>query len=162
VAQVEAFHRKNIDKYSAPELVRVRHILISPIANTSAADRAARARADSLLARIRAGESFAALAQRFSDDPATKDKGGDIGVFGRGAMLQPFEEAAFAMQPGDLRGPVHTEVGYHILECTEHVAAYVQPLSPCTRSSRATSPSSRQTRSLARRRRAPAPACGSA
>ncbi len=50
-------------------------------------------------------------------------------MFGRGAMLQPFEEAAFAMQPGDLRGPVHTEVGYHILECTEHVAAYVQPLS---------------------------------
>lgn len=128
-AQVEQFHRRNLDKYSAQELVRARHILISPIASTPAADRAARVRADSLLARIRAGESFAQLAERFSDDPATKDKGGDLGVFARGAMLQAFEDAAFAMQVGDLTGPVKTEVGYHIIECTEHVAPYIQPLS---------------------------------
>lgn len=127
-AQVEQFNRRNLDKYSAQELVRARHILISPIAATPAADRAARVRADSLLARIRAGESFAQLAGRFSDDPATKDKGGDLGVFARGAMLQAFEDAAFAMRVGDLTGPVKTEVGYHLIECTEHVDAYVQPL----------------------------------
>lgn len=126
--QVEKWHRRNLDKYSAQELVRAKHILISPIAQTAAADRAARVRADSLLARIRAGESFDALAARYSDDPATKDKGGDLGVFQRGSMLPAFEDAAFAMQAGDLGGPVRTDVGYHIIECTEHVPAYVQPL----------------------------------
>ena len=127
-AQVERWHRRNIDKYSAEELVRAKHILISPIAPTAAGDRAARVRADSLLARIRAGESFDALAARFSDDPATKDKGGDLGVFRRGAMLPEFEAAAFKLELGDLAGPVRTEVGYHLIQCTEHVPAFVQPL----------------------------------
>ena len=127
-AEVERWHRQHLDKYSAQELVRASHILISPVNNSPAADRAARVRADSLLARIRAGESFDALAARYSDDPATKDKGGDLGVFARGTMLQAFEDAVFAMQEGDLGGPVRTEVGYHIIKCTEHAAAFVQPL----------------------------------
>jgi len=127
-AEVERWHRQHLEKYSAPELVRASHILISPINTSPAADRAARVRADSLLARIRAGESFSVLAARFSDDPATKDKGGDLGVFARGSMLQGFEDAAFAMKEGDLAGPVKTEVGYHIIRCTEHAAPFVQPL----------------------------------
>lgn len=127
-AQVERWHRRNLSKYSAEELIRAKHILISPISATAAADRAAKVRADSLLVRLRAGESFDELAARFSDDPATKDKGGDLGVFARGAMLEPFEQAAFAMEAGDLAGPVRTEVGYHIILCTEHVQPYVQPL----------------------------------
>jgi len=127
-AEVERWHRQHLEKYSAPELVRASHILISPVNASPAADRAARTRADSLLARIRAGESFSELAARFSDDPATKDKGGDLGVFARGTMLQAFEDAAFAMHEGDLAGPVKTEVGYHIIRCTEHAAPFVQPL----------------------------------
>jgi len=127
-AEVERWHRQHLDKYSAQELVRASHILISPINDSPAADRAARVLADSLLARIRGGESFDALAARYSDDPATKDKGGDLGVFARGTMLQPFEDAVFAMHEGDLGGPVKTEVGYHIIRCTEHAPAFVQPL----------------------------------
>jgi parvulin-like peptidyl-prolyl isomerase len=127
-AEVERWHRQHLEKYSAPELVRASHILISPVNASPAADRAARTRADSLLSRIRAGESFSGLAARFSDDPATKDKGGDLGVFARGTMLQAFEDAAFAMHEGDLAGPVKTEVGYHIIRCTEHAAPFVQPL----------------------------------
>jgi parvulin-like peptidyl-prolyl isomerase len=127
-AEVERWHKSHMDKYSAAELVRAKHVLISPINDTPAADRAARVRADSLLARIRAGDSFDDIAARYSDDPATKDKGGDLGVFARGTMLEPFENAAFAMQEGDIVGPVKTEVGYHIIKCTEHVPAYVQPL----------------------------------
>jgi hypothetical protein len=127
-AEVERWHRSHMDKYSAPELVRAKHVLISPINDTPAADRAARVRADSLLARIRAGESFDDIAARFSEDPATKDKGGDLGVFARGTMLEPFENAVFAMKEGELGGPVKTDVGYHIIECTEHVQPYVQPL----------------------------------
>lgn len=127
--EVERWHRQNLEKYSAPELVRTKHILIEPLAATPAADRAARVRADSLLARLRAGEDFDLLAANYSDDPATKDKGGDLGVFKRGTMLEPFEDAAFRMRAGDLVGPVRTEVGYHILLCTEYTEAYVQPLS---------------------------------
>ena len=127
-AEVERWHKRNIQKYSAPELVRTKHILISPINASPAADRAARTRADSLLARIRGGESFDALAAQYSDDPATKEKGGDLGVYQRGSMLPEFEEVSFTMQAGELAGPVRTEVGYHILQCTEHVPAYVQPL----------------------------------
>jgi parvulin-like peptidyl-prolyl isomerase len=127
-AEVERWHRRRIDKYSAPPLVRAKHVLISPVNATAAADRAARARADSLLARIRAGEDFDAIAARFSDDPATQDKGGDLGVFGRGAVLQPLEDAVFATQAGELGGPVRTEVGWHIFLCTENVPTFVQPL----------------------------------
>ncbi len=127
-AQVERWHRRNLDKYGAEELVRAKHILISPVTQTAAGDRAARVRADSLLARIRAGESFDALAARYSDDPATRDKGGDLGVFRRGSMLQEFEDAAFKMQVDEVAGPVKTAVGYHIIQCTEHVPAFVQPL----------------------------------
>jgi parvulin-like peptidyl-prolyl isomerase len=127
-AEVERWHRQHLDKYSAAELVRASHILISPINASPAADRAARSLADSLLARLRGGESFESLAARYSDDPATKDKGGDLGVFARGTMLQAFEDAAFAMQEGDLAGPVKTDVGYHVIKCTEHAPAFVQPL----------------------------------
>ena len=128
-AQVERWHRQNIDKYSAPELVHARHILISPQGSSAAADRAARARADSILARLQAGDDFGELARRFSDDPATKDKGGDLGTFGRGTMLQNFENASFALKPGEYApSPVRTEVGYHVIQCIEHVPAFVQPL----------------------------------
>ncbi|MGI9107800.1 MAG: peptidylprolyl isomerase, partial [Pyrinomonadaceae bacterium] len=61
----------------------------------------ARAKAEDVLRRVRAGEDFAALAKEFSSDPGNKDKGGDLGWFGRGMMVKPFEEAAFALKPGE-------------------------------------------------------------
>lgn len=128
-AEVEKFHRENLEKYSAPELVRARHILISPKDASPQADQAARARAQGLLLRARAGEDFARLAQTNTDDPATKDNGGDLGTFGRGAMLDAFEKAAFALQPGEISELVKTEVGYHIIECIEHQPLVAQPLS---------------------------------
>jgi len=109
-------------------LVRVSHILIAPKDGSQGADRAARARADSVLARLRAGADFAATARAVSDDEATRDEGGDLGSFGRGAMLEDFERVAFSMRPGDLSNVVHTSVGYHILQCHEYVPAFIQPL----------------------------------
>lgn len=128
-AEVEKYHRDNLDKYSAPELVRARHILIEPTAQTAEADAAARQQAEQVLARIRNGEDFAALAKQFSMDIATKDKGGDLGTFGRGTMLDGFERAAFAMQAGELvPDPIRTEVGYHVIQVLEHEPAVIQPL----------------------------------
>jgi parvulin-like peptidyl-prolyl isomerase len=127
--QVERFHRDHMDRFSAPELVRASHILVSPQDSTPEADRKARERADSLLARLREGEDFADLARRVTDDPATKEAGGDLGLFGRGAMLPEVERAAFAMRPGDLSPePVKSPVGYHLIKAREYVPMVAQPL----------------------------------
>ena len=128
-AEVERFHRDHMDRFSAPELVRASHILISPRDSTPQADREARARADSLLERLRAGEDFADLASRVTDDPATKENGGDLGLFGRGTMLPEVERAAFAMRPGDLSpAPISSPVGYHLIKAREYVPMVAQPL----------------------------------
>jgi parvulin-like peptidyl-prolyl isomerase len=126
--QVVQRYQSHLQDYGAPELVHARHILISPANATPKADAEARAKADDLMRRVKAGESVADLARQYSDDEATRDKGGDVGVFGRGTMLDEFERAAFTMDPGDVRGPIRTEVGYHIIECIEHVPAEVTPL----------------------------------
>ena len=128
-AEVERFHREHLDRYSAPELVRASHILISPRDNTPAADREARARADSLLERLRAGDSFSEMAKQVTDDPATRDNGGDLGMFGRGTMLPEIERAAFAMRAGDLSPqPVRSAVGYHLIKVTDYAPLVAQPL----------------------------------
>jgi parvulin-like peptidyl-prolyl isomerase len=97
-AEVEQCRRNHMDRFAAPELVRASHILISPRDSTPEADREARARADSLLARLRAGEDFADMATRVTDDPATKENGGDLGTFGRGTMLS--EVTSRTWRPG--------------------------------------------------------------
>ena len=127
-AEVEKHHREHMDRYSAPELVTARHILISPKDSSPAADRAAHERAESLRVRVRAGEEFAELARSHTEDEATRDNGGDLGAFGRGTMLTEFEKVAFAMRPGDVSGLVKTEVGYHIIKVTDYAPVVAQPL----------------------------------
>jgi parvulin-like peptidyl-prolyl isomerase len=78
-----------------------------------------RAKAEEVLAKLRAGGDFAALAREHSVDTSNKDKGGDLGWFGRGMMVKPFEDAAFALKPGELSGIVETQFGYHIIKLEE-------------------------------------------
>ena len=127
--EVERYHREHLDKYSAPELVTARHILVAPAGTSAEADRAARARAEDLLRRARSGEEFAKLARENSDDPATKDKGGDLGTFGRGTMMDAFERAVFALSPGDYAPePVRTPLGWHVIYCSDHAPVVVHDL----------------------------------
>ncbi len=126
--EVERYYRANLNEFSVEELGRVRHILIATSGPGSLPDAQAREKAEGLLARIRAGEDFARLAAEFSDDPATRLDGGDVGVFRRGMMREAFERAAFAMRVGDIAGPVRTEVGYHVLECLEYQPPIFHPL----------------------------------
>lgn len=119
-AELEQYYVDNAARLTLPEQVRVRHILITwkPLGKPD--DRAfIRDQMKPILARARAGEDFAALAREFSDDYATKHHGGDTGLFHRGEMAPTFEDAAFALQPGEISDIVETPFGVHIIKLEE-------------------------------------------
>ena len=107
---------------------RASHILIAvdPDAD-EAADQAARDKALQLLERIRSGESFEEIAKAESQDPGSAAEGGDLGFFGRGMMVKPFEEAVYGMSSGDISEPVRTRFGYHIIKLTDIKAQQGRP-----------------------------------
>ncbi|WP_305805583.1 peptidyl-prolyl cis-trans isomerase [Stenotrophomonas sp. YIM B06876] len=114
-------HRYQEEKarFVAPEQRLASHILISAGSDPDS-QKAAQAKASKLAAEARQpGADFAALAKANSDDPGSKAEGGDLGWVEKGVMVQPFEEALFAMKPGDVSGPVKTEFGYHVLKLRE-------------------------------------------
>jgi peptidyl-prolyl cis-trans isomerase D len=90
-------------------------------ANTSDAEKKpARTKAEQVLKEVKADpDKFANLAKKYSQDTGSAAQGGDLGVFGRGAMVKPFEEAVFSMKPGEVRGPIESEFGYHIIKLAE-------------------------------------------
>ncbi|HET8677289.1 MAG TPA: peptidylprolyl isomerase [Blastocatellia bacterium] len=103
--------------------VRARHILIKTDPHdegeTPGGKEAARKKAQSLLERVRNGEDFASIAQEHSDDEASKPDGGDLGFFTRGSMVPQFDQAAFALKPGEVSDLVETQYGFHIIKVEE-------------------------------------------
>jgi peptidyl-prolyl cis-trans isomerase C len=119
---IQSFYDKNKNKYVEEEQVRARHILIRvPQEVTPADDAKLKGKADDALKRANNGEDFAALAKELSDD-GSKENGGDLGFFPRGRMVAAFEEAAFALQPGQTSEVVRTQFGYHIVKVEERKA----------------------------------------
>lgn len=100
--------------------IRARHILLRiPTEATQPQRDSVRQQAESLRQRAQQGEDFAALAQQFSQDPGSGQRGGDLGFFGRGRMVAPFEEAAFALEPGQISEVVESPFGYHVIKVEE-------------------------------------------
>jgi peptidyl-prolyl cis-trans isomerase C len=112
------FYDRNPDKFTQPESVRASHILILTKDADEAAKKAARTTIDALLKRAKAGEDFAALAKEHSQD-GSASQGGDLGFFPRGRMVPEFDQAAFALKPGEISEVVSTQFGYHIIKLTE-------------------------------------------
>ena len=122
------YNRQRDAALTHPEQVRARHILIAvPADATPAQKAAAKAKAEDLLKQIKAGGDFAKLAKQFSDDPGTRNAGGDLGYFEQSQMVKPFADAAFRMKPGEL-AVVQTQFGYHVIQVEDHKLAHVDTL----------------------------------
>jgi peptidyl-prolyl cis-trans isomerase D len=127
--QVEQYYQAHQKDFQVPEEVKVRHILIKVAPNADPkTDAAAKQKAAELLNQIKAGADFAALAKANSDDPGSKEAGGELGMIQRGVTVPAFESAAFSLQPGQISDVVKTQFGYHILKVEEKQTAHLKPL----------------------------------
>jgi peptidyl-prolyl cis-trans isomerase SurA len=118
--EIRAFYQKNLRALGVETKVRARHIFIAvPEGATpkQAADR--KAVAQGLLARIKGGASFADVAKKHSQDPVTREDGGDLGYFARGTLPSTIEDVVFAMRKGEIRGPLLAERGYHLIQVVD-------------------------------------------
>lgn len=134
-ADIQAYYDAHKADY---ETLTARHILIrvkgAPMPGVPGkpelTDDEAKAKAESIRARILAGEDFAKIAKEESDDTTSGEKGGDLGEFKKGMMVPPFEAAAFALKPGDISEPVLTPFGYHIIQVQSHTTKTLDEVKP--------------------------------
>jgi peptidyl-prolyl cis-trans isomerase C len=118
--QAREFFAANPQRFETGERLRARHILLRLPREVSPTRKDEfRTRAEGLLARIRTGEDFEALAREHSEDVGSKGKGGALQVFARGQMVPAFEKAAFALQAGEVSDVVETPFGFHIIRVDE-------------------------------------------
>ena len=127
-AEVKAAYDANARQYASSEERQAAHILIAVKPDAKEDEKAAaKKKADALLAQAKANPAkFAELAKANSQDPGSAQQGGDLGSFGRGSMVKPFEDAVFAAKAGDIVGPVQTDFGYHIIKVTGVTPSRVQ------------------------------------
>ncbi len=122
---VQRQYQENQSRYSTPEQVRASHILFK----TEGKDEAeVRKQAETVLKRAKVGEDFAKLANEFTEEEVGKTRGGDLDFFGRGAMAKEFEEASFALKPGQISDIVQTQFGLHIIKLTDRKPATTRTL----------------------------------
>ena len=124
--EVKDFYDKNIQRFTKPEQVRASHILIMTKDKDEAGKAAAKAKIDDILKQAKEGADFAVLAKEHSEDPGSKDKGGEY-TFGRGRMVPEFEKAAFSLEVGGISDVVETQYGYHIIKLSEKMPGGVTP-----------------------------------
>ncbi|MCX6539161.1 MAG: peptidylprolyl isomerase [Acidobacteria bacterium] len=119
-ADLKTFFDQNKPRFHQAESVHASHILIRADEKADVVTKTkAKAQADDLLKQLRRGAKLPDLAKKFSQDPGSAQNGGDLGFFNRGQMVAPFDQAAFALKPGQMSGVVETPFGYHIIQVLE-------------------------------------------
>jgi peptidyl-prolyl cis-trans isomerase D len=125
-AELRAFYDRNLSRYQVDERVRASHIILMTMGKSEEEIKQVEARAQEVLAKVKAGGDFAELAKQYSEDTGNKDQGGDLGWVVRGQMVPAFEQATFALQPGQISDVVKTEYGYHVIKVHERDRAHMQ------------------------------------
>jgi len=127
-AAMKSFYDQNLEKMKQPERRHLRHILIKADKDTPAADKTkAKTKAEALLARIKKGEDFAKLAKENSDDPGSKENGGDLSWVQKGQTVPAFEQAAWTLKKNELSPVVESPFGYHIIQLLDVQESRVMP-----------------------------------
>jgi parvulin-like peptidyl-prolyl isomerase len=123
--EIEKYYNENKEElFKIPEQVKASHILVrievdSISHDTAQAQKKAKQKAESIYQQVKAGADFGELAKEYSQDPGSKDRGGNLGFFPKGRMVKEFEEAAFSLGIGEMSEPVETQFGYHIIKVTD-------------------------------------------
>jgi peptidyl-prolyl cis-trans isomerase D len=126
--EIQQYYTTHKSDYAVPEQARSRHILITvPSGADAKTDAAAKAKAEGILKQLQGGANFAALASKFSEDPGSKDKGGELGFAKRGTMVPVFDNAIFTQKIGE-SAIVKSQFGYHIVQVEERQTAHTQAL----------------------------------
>ncbi len=127
-AEIQQYYQQHQKDYQIEDQVKVRHILIKVDGADPKADAAAKAKAQGILDQLHKGGDFAKLAKENSDDPGSKEQGGELGWIKHGVTVPEFDQAAFALQPGQTSGLVKSKFGYHIIQTEEKQTAHTRPL----------------------------------
>lgn len=116
--EIKQYYEEHQTEFGTQEQRQASHILITVAKQASEADKlAAKAKAEQILQQIKQSPAnFASLAKQYSQDPGSATKGGDLGMFGRGAMVKAFEDSVFSLKVGEVSGLVQTDYGYHIIK----------------------------------------------
>jgi peptidyl-prolyl cis-trans isomerase D len=128
-ADIQAYYNAHLDQYKTPAQLKTRHILISvPKGADAKTDAAAKAKAADVLKQLKAGGNFADLAKKYSDDPGSKDQGGDLPMMAASGFVPEYSNAAMALNPGQTSDLVRTQFGYHIIQTEQKQPAQVKSL----------------------------------
>jgi peptidyl-prolyl cis-trans isomerase D len=129
--EIKQYYEEHQSEFGTQEQRQASHILITVAKQASDAEKqAAKTKAEDVLQQVKqAPAKFAALAKQYSQDPGSAANGGDLGMFGRGSMVKPFEDSVFSLKVGELSGLVPTDYGYHIIKLLAVKPAKAQPLS---------------------------------
>jgi peptidyl-prolyl cis-trans isomerase D len=126
--QIQSYYTAHVSDYQQPEQAKSRHILIKLAPGADAkTDAAAKAKAETVLQKLKAGGSWTDLAKQYSDDPGSKDAGGELGFSQRGRMVPEFDNAIFTQKIGDI-AIVKSQFGYHVVQVEDRQTAHTQPL----------------------------------
>jgi len=126
--QIQQYFTAHQSEYSVPEQSRSRHILISVPQGDAKADATSKAKAEDVMKQLQSGGNWNDLAKKFSDDPGSKNSGGELGFAQRGKMVPEFDNAIFTQKIGDIK-IVKSQFGYHVIQVEERNAAHTQSLS---------------------------------